>query len=424
MAKEACLATLSLLEQTDQLEVIAFDSRPTRVVPMQSARRSERIAFDLGRLESGGGTEIFPALDLAYKDLLGVTAKKKHIVLLTDGNADSEGLAELASAALADGITLTTVGFGVSIHETLLRSLSDLGGGRYHLARDASGLPRIFTRETELLTLEETSHELLTIQVQNSRPWLKGVPFVAAPPLLGAAKLRLGPPPAQVILGLDSGYPLLAETRFGQGSTLAWASDLKSNYARQLLGWPHLPRFLAQLVRAHQKSGEEGNWPMEAKFRGDELLVSFDAPSGESGFKNDVHSRLFVQLGTEERAGREQPFSWVLPGRYEARVRTPTLGVVRLHAQHQDGKGKDLARSSLRVSQPYPEEYRRATGSSPEPTPPGLIRIEEPRDVLGRDTRASTRKLLGSWFLSSAALLLVLDIALRRWGAMGFWKRA
>ena len=53
----------------DLLEVIAFDSSPTKVVKMQPAKYRARIQNDIARIAAGGGTEIQSALDAGYQTL-------------------------------------------------------------------------------------------------------------------------------------------------------------------------------------------------------------------------------------------------------------------------------------------------------------------------------------------------------------------
>ncbi len=69
MAKHAAKATADTLAADDLLEVIAFDSQPTRIVRMTPAKHRARIQSDIARIQAGGGTEIFSALDAAYQAL-------------------------------------------------------------------------------------------------------------------------------------------------------------------------------------------------------------------------------------------------------------------------------------------------------------------------------------------------------------------
>src|SRR6266498_3081437 len=61
MAKQAAKATVDTLSSDDLIEVVAFDSTPTRAVKMQPARNRSRIENDIARIQAGGGTEIFSA---------------------------------------------------------------------------------------------------------------------------------------------------------------------------------------------------------------------------------------------------------------------------------------------------------------------------------------------------------------------------
>ena len=77
MAKQAAKATADTLAGDDLLEVIAFDSQPTRIVRMTPAKHRARIQSDIARIQAGGGTEIFSALDAAYQALSTTRAQEK-----------------------------------------------------------------------------------------------------------------------------------------------------------------------------------------------------------------------------------------------------------------------------------------------------------------------------------------------------------
>ncbi|RYG62990.1 VWA domain-containing protein, partial [bacterium] len=76
MAKAAARATADTLSGEDLLEVIAFDSQPTRIVRMTAAKHRARIQNDIARIQPGGGTEIFGALDAAYQSLTVARARR------------------------------------------------------------------------------------------------------------------------------------------------------------------------------------------------------------------------------------------------------------------------------------------------------------------------------------------------------------
>ena len=201
MAKAACTATLGALQPDDLLEVIsAFDSTPTRYVKLGPARYRSRIQSDIERVQPGGGTEIFPAIDMAYQDLSVVRARRKHVILLTDGQAAEQGIRELVQAMVSASITVTTVGLGEGVKQDLLRGIADAGGGRFHFVPDPNSLPKIFTRETEMVSQQAGVEEWFPVEQVAPADFLKGIAIGSAPLLHGYVATELKPAPAQLVL--------------------------------------------------------------------------------------------------------------------------------------------------------------------------------------------------------------------------------
>lgn len=423
MAKEACVATLTALAPNDLLEVIAFDSQPTRVVRLQPARFRAAIQSALATIQPGGGTEVFSSLDMAYQDLAGTEARKKHIVLLTDGNAPSEGVYDLAVAAFAEGITITTVGLGQQTNRELLTMIAEAGGGRYHAAEDPTSLPRIFTREAELLTRQTTPLDYLPVLAQSRPEFLRGLPLEALPYLRGLTRTQLGPSPSELILRSDTGDPILARRKTGLGWTLAWTADLKPRLGVEWLRWPQFPQFLAQLVRAHQKRDDERVVPLEVELEDREVVVSFDAKTPDGRFDSSWSSSLTIQSDQAGSTTTDSPFRLEGPGRYVARATLPSFGAYTLLSRHEranaDGALVSAGSGRATVSLPYPEEYRDL-----EPQPSTLSAWAEagggaldPTNgdfMAAGDDRLRTDEPAQAPLLYAALGLLLLDVLMRR----------
>ena len=60
MAKAAAKATAGVLSSDDLIEVIAFDSAPTRYVKMQPARNRSRIGGEIARISRAAGPRSSP----------------------------------------------------------------------------------------------------------------------------------------------------------------------------------------------------------------------------------------------------------------------------------------------------------------------------------------------------------------------------
>ena len=151
-AKAAATAAVDHLTGNDCVSVITFDSAPQTVVPMQSASNATAIKNAIAHITAGGGTEILSALQAAHGTFTAQTAgaRKKHVVLLTDGQSPVAGLQTLVQTMAAAHETLTTAGLGSDVDEQTLRSLSSTGTGRYYHVVDPKALARIFTREIDL----------------------------------------------------------------------------------------------------------------------------------------------------------------------------------------------------------------------------------------------------------------------------------
>ncbi|MFN0252656.1 MAG: VWA domain-containing protein [Kofleriaceae bacterium] len=146
-AKEAARATVEVLAPGDTIAVVAFDTESYVVVPSQSASNKMRISTEVSQIVPGGGTNIYPGLKEAYAILGQARATRKHVILLSDGEAPYDGLLSLVKEMKAAGITVSSVGLA-GADRTLLSGIADAGEGRLYMVADVGTLPRIFIKET------------------------------------------------------------------------------------------------------------------------------------------------------------------------------------------------------------------------------------------------------------------------------------
>jgi hypothetical protein len=423
LAKDAAGATAEMLGPDDYIEVVGFDSQPARVVRMQSARNRIQIMRDIGRLAARGGTAIFPALDMAYQDLVVTRARIKHVILLTDGQTQEAGIPELVQAMSAEGITVSTVGLGSDVNRALLTHLASLGGGRAYFTQEPHNVPRIFMRETSTVARSNVVEEYFRPSVSEPADFLRGVPIESAPFLHGYVATRAKPSPAQVTLVSELGEPILARWRVGLGWSLAWTSDVKNRWSVEWLRWPGYSRFWAQLVREHMRQRRRQTLDMSAEVVDGEVRVEVDAIGGDDEFMNGLTSSVHVEGPMGGRAGdarvdADHALSQTAPGRYEARFPIEQYGSFVLTAEHQRD-GHTVAESSAQLSNPYPREYmtfepdvallERAASLTGGSVDPSASRLFDPAGEHIEHHEELWPKLL---FL--ALLLFVVDLLLRR----------
>jgi Ca-activated chloride channel homolog len=423
MAKTAARATVDILASNDLIEVIAFDSQPSRYVKMQPARNRSRIANNIARIQAGGGTEIFSALDAAYQDMTVTRARKKHVILLTDGRAPTSGIRDLVQAMIAESITVTTVGLGEEADDQLLRMIADVGGGRYHKVTDPNALPRIFTRETEMVARQAAVEEWFPVTQVSPADFLRGLDINTSPLLHGYVATRMKPPPAQLILQSDKAEPILARWRVGTGWTLAWTSDVKNLWAVEWLRWRGYGQFWGQLVHEHMRTKHRRELDMQASVVDGQVHAVVDAFGVDDKFENGLDSTLTIKGPEPDGDKRTVTMSQTAPGRYEAWVTLDKYGSYLLRADHartnNKGEPVNVAVSYGHISNPYPREYASfepdlatldraatSTGGGVDPAPalvfePGDEKITYHEDLWVRTVLA-------------AVVVFLLDLFLRR----------
>jgi uncharacterized membrane protein len=431
LVKEAARATARALDPTDEIGVIAFDSRPSVLVRLQRASNRIRISSDIKRLSAGGGTNALPALRESYLQLAGSKALVKHVILLSDGQSPEAGINSLIHDMRDADITVSTVGVGAGAGKDLLARIAEMGRGRYYFSQDGTDVPRIFSRETREVTRNAIVERELYPRVTKAVQALRGIDFTRAPGLRGIVPVK---PKAQaeVLLRTHLGEPLLVRGRRGLGRTLAFASDAKPRWAASWLLWSGFPKLWSQLSRdtMRQGAGLLGGATISVHPGADrgsyQVAVDVESPQG---FANDLEGAITVvdpsKPDDDEAREREVPLSLSAPGRYEATVLDVTAGQRLLKAKLYDGGGETrrlAAEAVSQVSVPYPSEL---APDQLSPNPEWLASLGEKGTHAGAidavlttpgDTGGRTRtKSLWPYVLWSLVLpLLAIDLLLRR----------
>ena len=148
-AKEAVMASIKTLPKDARAAVIAFDSNAVVVAKLSSATKIKAFGKAVDQISAGGGTNILPALKEAGKLLSPASAKRKHVIVLSDGHASYTGIASSVRDLKAGGVTVSTIGIG-DFDPELLDLIAKTGGGRAHSVTELSQLSTQFVCETKL----------------------------------------------------------------------------------------------------------------------------------------------------------------------------------------------------------------------------------------------------------------------------------
>jgi Ca-activated chloride channel family protein len=430
LVKEAARATASTLDPSDEIGVIAFDSRPYVLVRLQPSSNRIRIAGDIRRLTSGGGTNALPALREAYLQLAGSNALVKHVILLSDGQSPEGGVDALIGDMRDADITVSSVGVGAGAGKDFLRRVANRGRGRFYYSLDGTDVPRIFSRETREVTRNAIVERSLLPRVAKNVQALRGLDFARAPGLRGIVPVK-AKRMTEVLLRTHEGDPLLVRGHRGLGRTAAFASDAKARWAARWLTWSGFAKFWSQIARDTMRQGATllGGARIQLSSAAERgayrAVVDVEAPEG---FANDLVGELEIvdpNLATDDPSRtRTVPLSLSAPGRYEAELRGIETGQRLVKAKLYDetqSPRRLTAEAVAQVSVPYPAELSPAQ-LAPDPawltglsagTHEGQVQplLTTPGQADGR-TRA---KPLWPYVLWALVIpLLILDLLLRR----------
>jgi uncharacterized membrane protein len=429
LVKEAARATSRTLDPTDEIGVIAFDSRPHALVRLQPASNRIRIAADIRRLTAGGGTNALPALREAYLQLAGSNALVKHVILLSDGQSPENGISALLGDMRDADITVSAVGVGAGAGKDLLRRIASRGRGRFYYSHDGTDVPRIFSRETREVTRNAAQEIALYPRVSKNVQALRGIDFGGAPGLRGIVPVK---PKAmsETLLKTHLGEPLLVRGRRGLGRTAAFASDAKARWAARWLTWGGFAKLWSQLSRDNMRQGATllGGASIKVVPASDEgayrVVVDVDAVEG---FANDLVGEVEILDPSvpESDPGHKLEVSLALsaPGRYEAEIAGVDAGqrLVKARLYDESQSPRRLAAEAVsQVSVPYPTELLpdaagddATVASLAAATHDGSVDevLQTPGDPRGRERT----KPLWPYVLWALLLpLLIFDLLLRR----------
>jgi uncharacterized membrane protein len=428
LAKDAAKATAELLGADDLIGVHVFDQIAQPVVRLQRAANRTRILTQIASIQAGGGTNILPALRLAYEELDPVAAKVKHVILLTDGQASYDGIAQLVDEMVEHKITVSAVGVGGEADKTLLTMIAERGGGRFYHTMDASNVPKIFTKETSQVARSSLVEDAIGVQVVKHVELLDGTGIESAPPLRGYVSVKPKPMSELILAARSSasaGEPLLARWRVGLGQAVAFTSDVKNRWAVDWIKWPGYGKFWAHLVRSTmrhtpgQTGGATGaSFELAVDVDPPHARVAVDAVSADDRFLSGLDSTLQIVDPAHPESPREVPLVQTAAGRYEGDFTLDRYGAFLLRARHRQN-GVEIAESAGTLSVPYPREYLAL--------PPDEALLKRVADLTGGRVRPSPAQLfdagdervpfyreLWPFALWLAAILLLCDVAARR----------
>ncbi len=412
LAKETAQSVVDLLGERDIIGIISFDQDAHWLAVPTEARNRDEVMDQVSRLQAGGGTNMYPAIQLAYDYLRRSRAKVRHVIVLSDGQTDPGDFQGLLSRMAAAKITTSSVAIGADADLELMQNVGRWGGGRWYAARDLYTIPQILTAEALIASRAYIVEERFV--PQPSRTGL--VDDFALPALRGY--VATAPKPASAV-HLVSGQedPVLVVWQYGIGRAAAFTSDATARWAAEWMRWNDGGRFWSRVVRWTAR-GDTDDLQVTMDRRADGVAVIADALTPD-GVPLDG---LDVQAGISGPLSARLPLVQNAPGRYEGRMTAPAPGAYATTVIARERASGRVRMRTAGFVVPYSSELRDLTVNRTllahiTELTGGRI-IEDPAEAVAplRTARAAAP----AWpaFAGAALGLFVIEIAVRRMPAI------
>ena len=329
IAKEAASASLDALKDKDSLAVIAFDSFPETVVNLEKVGENRKsIKDNINSISVGMGTSILPALDDAVSRLEASKSRYKHIILMTDGQAETSGYSYLINRINNGGITLSCVGVGSDADTQLLQNLAQAGNGRYYYTDQFTDLPKIFADETKSAGKEFLNEIDFYPEAAGDSPIISNIDNI---PMLNGYIASSFKPNVEAVLKTQKNEPVLAFMRYGLGKTGVFATDTSNWCSEWFSSNEGMEIFIASVSKVLKNNDSAG---MEAEIK------------AENG-KNYVYVKTYDSsiiinsgkiTGTESEVNLE--FKAVSSNIYRAETKNLDKGFYTINIEYQDENAK------------------------------------------------------------------------------------
>ncbi len=405
LAIEGVRTGIRNLDAEDMAGILGFNTDVHRISDLTSDH-SVLISAVSNLRPTGGTTKIKDATEKAYEMLKANEAKRKHIVLLSDGKSDGTEsvFLELALQIAEARISLTTIAIG-DANRQLLTKVAETGGGHSVFVENIQQLPEVLTeavRETRRYIVQEPFRPAIV----PNEPIVAGI---GTPPELHGYISTTEKEIAQVFIRSHKDEPILAGWNFGLGKSVAWTSDVQPVWAKAWISWENFGKFWGQTLNwVLPATDTDADFDLSVSLRHGVAQVSIDTrTASQASYKLHVVG----PGGTSESVEMQQQ----TPTRYSGTFQMQNSGTYIVTAEREG----DEHRHTEVLSLSYPAEYAEfeadtallkllaaGTAGIYEPTP---TQITKPAG-----TPIEKEVSLARVLLVVAALLFVLEMILRR----------
>jgi hypothetical protein len=304
-----------------------------------------------------------------------------------------------------------------------MQQIANWGKGRFYRADDPTTIPQILLKETQQAARRAIINEAFTPEVVGSHPILTGIGPL---PILNGYVATTPKPAAQLVLVSHLNDPVLAVWQYGLGRVAAWTSDAQGLWTANWLGWSNSARWWANLVTWTLPSSQSA-LDVNATVVNGTGQLTVDLPPGTPALAGSQQAQMHIIAPDLSQA--TIPLQPTAPGRWQGNFPAGQVGAYLLQVSlkgESNGTTSTLATTTGLVV-PYSPEYRSLGIDMRFLT---LLAHAGGGSLLGPNSTAaafasnlppvSAAVPIIFLLLALAALLLPIDIALRRLSSLEF----
>ncbi len=155
LVKQSLRLLVDELRSDDKVAIVTYGDRGSVLLEATEVRERGRILQAIDSLQPGGSTYVEDGLKIAYKLAVDEVQSNRitRVMVLSDGvgnvgNTGHESLLRQIQKHVDQGVTLTTVGFGMgNYNDILMEQLANDGDGSYYYVDTLSEARRIFVED-------------------------------------------------------------------------------------------------------------------------------------------------------------------------------------------------------------------------------------------------------------------------------------
>ena len=155
LAKRALRLLVDQLHDGDTVALVTYAGNVRLVLPPTGLEQKALIHAAIEDLSAGGSTAMGSGIELAYQQALKTLDSKSvsRVLILSDGDANvgktsQEQILKTIAGHVKEGVTVTTVGFGMGNYKSeLMEQLADKGNGNHFYVDSMLAAKRIFVEQ-------------------------------------------------------------------------------------------------------------------------------------------------------------------------------------------------------------------------------------------------------------------------------------